>query len=304
MLLSLVGVVAGGAVFLVCLAVLERSELAAMRLARVVGAVKKSPVEQAAEEHTRGPFEVLANGIAGFLVRVGKRFLPAGSAGELGRKLAHAGKPWNLTPEGFYSLKLVAGALGAAVLGGVGLLGSGLGGLLLVVSGAAVGYMLPEFWLSHLVEKRRKQVDGQLLSFCDLLALCCEAGLSLNEAVKRVAEKMPGLLAELFGVAFREIELGRPRREALEAMTRQVASEELMLFVSALGEAERMGTPVAEVMRSQAQELRRVRRVRATEFAQKASVKMLVPVVLFMFIPMMVLLLAPAMMNLAQVLGF
>ncbi|MEW6046847.1 MAG: hypothetical protein AB1609_10250, partial [Bacillota bacterium] len=76
-MLSLVGVVAGGAVFLACLAVLERSELAAMRLARIVGAVKKSPVEQAAEEHARGLFQVLVSGAAGLLVRVGRRFLPA-----------------------------------------------------------------------------------------------------------------------------------------------------------------------------------------------------------------------------------
>ena len=303
-MISVVGVMAGGAVFLVCLAILERSELAAMRLARVVGAVKKTPVEQAVEERSRGPFEVLARGVSGLLVRLAKRFLPIATAGELNRKLVQAGKPWNLTPEGFYSLKLVGGALGATVLGGRGLLGSGMGGLLLTVSGAFLGYMLPDFWLGHLVEQRRRQVEGQLLSFCDLLALCCEAGLSLPEAVRRVSEKMPGLLAELFGAAFREVELGRPRQEALEAMARRVASEELALFVSALGEAERHGTPVAEVMRTQAQELRRLRRVRATEFAQKASVKMLLPVMLFMFLPMMVLLLAPAMVNLARVLGF
>jgi tight adherence protein C len=297
-----VGVLAGGAVLLLALWVLERTELASLRLAKLLGRVKPQAAELAPEE-TAGALASVFKVVLGWASRLGARFFPVARAAELEEKLLQAGRPWGLGAEGFYSLKLAAGALGGAVLGGIGFLGSGAGGLLLLAAGALGGYMLPDLYAGHLVESRRRKVEGQLFSFCDLLALCCEAGLALGEAVRRVAEKMPGLLSELFTHAVREVELGRPRQEAFAAMARQVASEELKLLVTALVEAEKTGTPVAQVLRDQSREIRRVRRMRAAEFAQKASVKMLLPVMAFMFLPMLVLLLGPALLNLSRVFG-
>lgn len=296
------GVLAAGSVLLVFLWVLERGELAALRVGRLVGAIRPSAMELAREEGPGGLGALFRAALAR-VARLAGRFFPVGQAAELEEKLLQAGRPWGLGAEGFYSLKLTLGAVAAAVLGGLGFFGSSGRGVLLLVAGAAIGYMLPDFWVGQLVEQRKRKVEGQLFSFCDLLALCCEAGLSLGEAVKRVAEKMPGLLAELFLHAVREAELGRPRQEAFGEMARQVASEELRLLVSALGQAERAGAPVAQVLRDQAREMRALRRLRATEFAQKASVKMLLPVVFFMFLPMLALLLGPALLSVGRMLA-
>lgn len=296
---QIAGVLAAGSVLLAFLWVLERGELASLRVGRLVGAIKPSALELAREEGLGG-LAGLARAALARVAQVAGRYFPAGQAAEMEEKLLQAGRPWGLGAEGFYSLKLALGAAAAAVLGGLGFFGSSTRGVLLLAAGAGIGYMFPDFWVGHLVEQRRRRVESQLFSFCDLLALCCEAGLSLGEAVKRVSEKMPGLLAELFSHAVREAELGRPRQEAFGQMTRQVASEELKLLVTALGEAEKAGAPVAQVLRDQAREMRQLRRLRATEFAQRASVKMLLPVVLFMFLPMLVLLIGPGLMSVGR----
>lgn len=301
---AITGVLAAGAIIMVGLWFLERTELAAVRWGRLVGAIRPSALELAREEGGGNTLAGLARMAVAQAARVGSRFFPTGQASELEGKLLQAGRPWGLGAEGFYSLKLLLGAAAAAVLGGLGFFGSGTRGVILLVVGAYVGYVLPDSYVGQLVEQRRRKVEGQLFSFCDLLALCCEAGLSLAEATKRVSEKMPGLLSELFTFAMKETELGRPRQEAFSQLSRQVASEELRLLVTALNEAEKTGAPVAQVLREQGAEIRRVRRLRATEFAQKSSVKMLLPVVFFMFLPMMVLLLGPALVNLTKILGF
>lgn len=243
----------------------------------------------------------------GFLKRLQKvagRMAPAQALESIEKRLMWAGMPRGLTAEEFYSAKLIAAAILFGVVSAVGMVGSGLKSLVLGVLMGAWGYMLPDVWLNSLVAQRRRAIESQLLTFVDTLAVACEAGLSLKDAAERVAERYGGVLGGEFQRTFAEITLGRPAVEALEALGERNGVDDLRMLATALAQAERHGTPVAQVLHQQVRDIRTARRNRASEIAQKAAVKMLLPTVGCMFVPMMILLLGPAVVNLGSALGF
>ena len=217
-------------------------------------------------------------------------------------RLSLAGRPGNLTVNGFISLKLVA----ACVVGGLALLLflfanittpviTGLpGSIILAAIVAFGGYLFPELWLRQEVSRRQKEIRLALPNALDLLTISVEAGLGFDAALVRVTEKYKNALSEEFTQVLNEVRLGRPRLEALDDMGRRVGVEELHSFIQALIQSEQLGVGIAKVLRIQSEEMRRKRRQRAEEQAAQASLKMLFPMILFIFPTIFIVLMGPA----------
>jgi tight adherence protein C len=217
-------------------------------------------------------------------------------------KLALAGRPGNLTVNGFISVKLVLGLL-SGVLGflffsfarfSFPFVGGVVGTILLAVVVGILGYFFPDLWLRQKVQRRQKEIRLALPNALDLLTISVEAGLGFDAALARVTEKYKNALSEEFTQVLNEVRLGRPRLEALDDMGRRVGVEELHSFIQALIQSEQLGVGIAKVLRIQSEEMRRKRRQRAEQLAAQASLKMLFPMLIFIFPTIFIVLMGPA----------
>ncbi len=165
---------------------------------------------------------------------------------------------------------------------------------------AGVGLMLPDAWLSMAASGRKTKIRHGLPDTLDLLVVSVESGLALDAAIKRVAEEMATVheeLSEELRIATMETQMGIPRNEALENMSRRAGIEEVRSLVSVIIQAEKFGTSIAKALRNQADALRVKRHQQAEERAQKTAVKLMIPLVLFIFPAMGVVLAGPAVIN-------
>ena len=226
-------------------------------------------------------------------------------------KLALAGRPGNLTVNGFISVKLVLGLLTGVL---AFLLFSfanisfpfiaGLAGTIVLAGIVGIGgYFFPDLWLRQKVQRRQKEIKLALPNALDLLTISVEAGLGFDAALLRVTEKYKNALSEEFTQVLNEVRLGRPRLEALDDMGRRVGVEELHSFIQALIQSEQLGVGIAKVLRIQSEEMRRKRRQRAEELAAQASLKMLFPMLLFIFPTIFIILMGPAVLIVLHSLG-
>lgn len=208
---------------------------------------------------------------------------------KLDRRLIRAGRPGDLAPNEFAALQLVLGLLSVAIVVVLALIvrpTSSRGIALALVFAALAGgasYIVPKFYLSMLISRRESEVKSSLPFAIDLLVVTVEAGLGFEMALKRVSKKMTGALAEEFQRVNEEIKLGATRRAALQNLLDRVDVEELSSFVSAIIQAGEMGASIGKVLRIQADQMRTERRQSIEEQAQKAPVKMLIPMVMFIF---------------------
>jgi len=134
----------------------------------------------------------------------------------------------------------------------------------------------------------------------DLLSVSVEAGLGFDAALQKVVEKSEGPLAEEFALALNEIRMGKPRREALRDMAERVKLDDVSTFVGAIVQADALGVSVSNVLTVQAEQVRQKRRQRAEEKAQKAPVKILIPMLFFIFPALFVVLLGPALLEIGK----
>ncbi len=226
------------------------------------------------------------------------RFTPKSMVIQAERRLELAGRPYNLDATTFVALQMFA-----TVAFGVGMYFllvtspdpayrrmSLLGG----IGFAVIGYFFPQMWLSRLINRRRRNVLRALPDALDLLTICVEAGLGFDAAMRKVAEKWVNELALEFSRVLREMQLGKPRREALRDMSDRVDLPELRSFVAAVIQSEQLGVSMANVLRIQAEHMRVQRRQRAEEEAHKAPVKMLFPLAFLILPAIFVVLLGPA----------
>ena len=166
---------------------------------------------------------------------------------------------------------------------------------LLLTAGLAVfGVLMPKIWLDNRVRHRQKEILKSLPDAFDLITTCVEAGLGLEAALAKVAEKVAGPFGEELAISLREVSLGRLRREALKELTERTGVPDLTTFINAVIQAESMGTSIATVLRVQAEQMRTKRRQRAEQQAHQAPVKMMFPLVLCIFPALFIVILGPA----------
>jgi len=247
------------------------------------------------------PFEtrVLGPLVQGFGRRL-SNFLPATFLAGIQKSLGTAGLEmtavtfvtfWAICAGLFCSLGLLA----VVVMGGFSF--QGLMGLILM---GGIGFLIPRMWLKSAVRSRQRLILRALPDAMDLVTTCVEAGLGLDAALGRVAEQMKGPLADELGQTLSEISMGRLRREALADLGTRTDVQELISFVNSVIQAEQLGVSVAQVLKVQSDQMRTRRRQKAEQTAHEAAVKMIFPLVLFIFPSFMVVILGPAVINISE----
>ena len=160
-----------------------------------------------------------------------------------------------------------------------------------------MGFMLPSFWLSRQISKRKKLDRNGLPDALDLLIVCVEAGMGLDQAIAKAAEELavshPALAEELATITT-EIRAGKPRMEAFKNFAERTKVDDVRQLVSMLVQTDRFGTSIAQALRTQAEVSRTKRRQRAEERAAKLGVKLVFPLVFCLFPAMYVVTLGPA----------
>jgi tight adherence protein C len=239
----------------------------------------------------------LLEGLSG----VARRFTPAGFGEGVAQKLVLAGNPPTLNVDKVLVMKLLG--IVSVVLWIPIVIGLGFNGLfaiiaVLVLWGAA--FMYPDVLINRKIEDRQKEISRKLPDILDLLVISVEAGLGFEQALDRTTIAVPGALSDEFRRMLHEIRIGASRADALRAMADRTEVPELRAFIMAMLQADTFGVSISRLLRSQADEMRTRRRLRAQEQAQKAPVKMLFPLVFCIFPSIFVVILGPAIIQISQ----
>jgi tight adherence protein C len=194
-----------------------------------------------------------------------------------------------------------------ALLGiGTVILISGFDSLFLMVGVGAFGFFLPRFILKRMIAERQRRIKVGLPDALDLTVICVEAGLALDQAMMRVGEDLrhahPELSSE-FHLVNLEMRAGKPRVEALQNLAARTGADDIRQLVATLVQTDRFGTSVAQALRVHSDSLRTERRQRAEEQAAKTSIKMIIPLVLFILPSILVVTLGPAIIQLYRTLA-
>jgi tight adherence protein C len=223
-------------------------------------------------------------------------------------KLSNAGFRRNNAPTLFLASKTVlAGGFALGALVWMVSTGRSFGDVVLWTVGAGgIGFMAPNYWLTVATRKRGEKVRNGLPDSMDLMVISVESGLALDAAIQRVGDEMRHVhpeLSEEMQLVTHESQMGIPRAEALENMALRTGIPEIKSLVAVITQAEKFGTSVAKALRNQAEALRVKRRQAAEEAAQKTTVKLMLPLILFIFPAIFVVLVGPAALQLADTFG-
>ncbi len=274
---------------------------------RMAGRSAQAEVTSAREQAKESVAKRVMETVAPLAVRP---VMPA-SAEQMSRlrmKLSTAGFRGDSTPMVFLASKtVVAICLGLAAVAYAWGQGSTLGNAAgMVLLGAGVGFMAPDVWLKMAISKRADLIRRGLPDTLDMLVISVESGLGLDAAFQRVGEEMRKvhpILAEELQIVTLESQMGIPRGEALENFASRSGVDEAKSMVGVVNQAERFGTSIAGALRRQSEALRVKRRQAAEEKAQQTTVKLMAPLILFIFPAILVVLAGPAALKLMGTLG-
>jgi len=293
----LLGVVAAAGVWLLAAGIVaaragDATMLARQRLARQDIGLGQSAV---ALELERPFLERLLAPTRRWFDRQMTRLTPATQAANFRKQLDFVGDPFGLDPAGLQALRITAAA-------GLGALGVALGVLIgtpfaigvALLIGVAMGFYMPVLWLDQLVRQRRAELEAVLPNALDVVAISMEAGLGLDRALEQLVRHQEGPLTLLVARALREIELGRPRADALEDMAAATGVEDFTSLVKGILHAERTGVPIARTIAAHSAQMRVKRRLKIRTDAARASLKILLPTVGCVFPTLWLILLGPA----------
>jgi tight adherence protein C len=221
--------------------------------------------------------------------------------GRLRRRLAMAGYS-SSTAVVVYSLANLVTPIVFA-LGAVTLFGLGKGWVLGLIGGA-IGYLIPGLLLGRMVEKRKQEIRNGLPDALDLFIVCVEAGCGLDQAIVKASDELalshPALAYELRLITT-EIRAGKPRMEAFKNFAARTKVDDVQSLVAMLVQTDKFGTSVAQALRIHADTSRTERRQAAEERAAKVGVKLVFPLVLFLFPALYVVILGPAVISFVRV---
>jgi tight adherence protein C len=297
--------VVGGAVALVIIGLRESrgNDPLAQRLAEYA---ERGEVTSLEEIELSQPFmERVVYPAAQRFGELAQRFTPQNAINEARRKLDMAGAPRWLEPTVFLSSRLIFGlGLGLLMFTVFSLSPTNspfaLTSLLIIGGSIFIGFFLPNMLVDRNIRRRQGVVMNAMPDALDLLTICVEAGLGFDAAMKKVVEKWDNDLSKAFARVLQEIQLGKLRREALRDMSDRLGIAEVDSFVAAVVQSEQLGVSMARVLRVQSDAMRIKRRQRAEENAQRAPVKMLLPMVFLIFPTIVMILLGPAVLQIIR----
>ena len=231
---------------------------------------------------------------------------PAAWLHALEYKLVLAGKARSWTVQGYaviWTISLVLGAiLGVKYVATAPNLAF-IQGIMIVIIFAAIFGAMPWMVLRMLIQKRQQMILRQLPEILDLLCVSVQAGLTFDAAMRRIIERMEGPLIDEFRRLLEDIRMGLPRRQAMRMLADRCEVQELTLFCTSLIQAERLGTSIGKTLTNQSANMRERHRQRIKAEAMKAPVKMLFPLVLFIFPALFVIVLLPSLLSLMENFG-
>lgn len=219
---------------------------------------------------------------------------------ELERRLREAGYPLNMSAIDFRFLQLLIG--GVLFLSVFLLLGSTaiFSRILLAGVVAALGIYYPSFYLSTIIKKRRHQIQKSMSDFFDMVNLSIEAGMGLDASIQKVCKQMKGPLSEEFLQTMEDMKLGKSRREAFADLRARVPIPQFQSIITSLIQADMLGVGMAKVLHQLTQRIREQRTQFAREQAMKAPVKMIFPMMLFIFPSIFIVLMGPLIIYLIE----
>jgi tight adherence protein C len=201
----------------------------------------------------------------------------------------------------FYGAKVLIPAWLCILAGASGL--SHLGPFFVYALALALGYLLPDFWVGHRIKARQLNIRLGLPEFLDLMVVCIEAGLSLDQGLSRSADEMGGSQPEIsdeMGLMILEQRAGSPRADAWRHLADRVDIDIMRTLASAVIQADQFGTSIAKTLRVYSDQLRIQRRQNVEEIAAKMAVKIVFPLVLFIFPSLFIVAMGPAMIILSE----
>jgi len=229
-----------------------------------------------------------------------QKYTPVKQISTIERKLDHAGRPYNWNASDYLTYHyLTTIAVGVITFVATWLSGSSMSNrIMALLLGLIGGYIFFEMTVENKIRTRKKAIEKALPDVLDLMTVSIEAGLGFDAAMQRVVEKAKGPIAEEFNETLQEMRMGKTRREALQDLGARTGVIDLSRFVESLIQADQLGVSLGNVLRNQSDQMRVLRRQRVQEQAMKAPIKMLFPMLLFIFPCMFIIILAPALMNL------
>ena len=236
--------------------------------------------------------------ILGALTNIGRRFTPVGYIDGVRHKFVLSGRPAAEAVDRFLALRVVTVVLVPVsfwffyIANPLGLTGKTQLGITALVALALI--LGPDAQLNRKVEARQHDIQRGLPDIIDLLVISVEAGLGFEQALDRTIKSVPGPLADEFNRMLGEVRAGSTRADAMRAMDARIEVPEVRSFVLAILQADTFGVSIGRVLRAQAEEMRIKRRQLAQEKAQKAPVKMLIPMVFCIFPALFTIVLGPA----------
>jgi tight adherence protein C len=301
-MLTVAVVCMGAAVGLALFAVLSQAEEKAVVRASL-RQLDDYEVESVREKELLVPLRdrAIAPVLAG-LTGLGQRFTPQGYIDDVKKKLISAGKGDQESIDRFLAIRVITvplalvGAYVAFTYAPV----DGLAKLMLTLVVAALFLLGPDSVLNRQVEDRQYEIRRRLPDVMDLLVISVEAGLGFEQALDRTTAAVPGPLTQEFSRMLGEVRAGATRADAMRALDARTNIPEIRSFVLAILQADTFGVSIGRVLRAQADEMRIKRRQLAQERAQKAPVKMLIPMVFCIFPSLFVIVLGPAALSIVD----
>ncbi len=236
------------------------------------------------------------------LVRLGRRYTPAGYVESTRKKLSSLGYHGDRSMDRFLAFRVatIVAAPFAAILGMFVLPLDGKLPALITLALCTALSIGPDAVLSRKVGERQAKIERSLPDILDLLTISVEAGLGFEQALDRTITSVPGPLSEEFARMLGEVRTGAGRATAMRALEQRVGVEDVSAFALAIVQADTFGVSIGRVLRAQAEEMRMKRRQLAQVKAQKAPVKMMIPMVFCIFPSLFVVVLGPAAINIMQ----
>ena len=219
--------------------------------------------------------------------------------GQLREELLNAGFRRESAPVVFKGIQLILTGVGLFLGGVFGMLADGLsqGLILKAAAGIVIGFIIPKLILNQLVKRRKEKIFLGMPDALDLMVVCVEAGLGMDQALRKVADEMLKSQVEIgeeFSIANQQLQFGKSRSDVLKALGFRSGVDDLKQLTAILIQADRFGSSIAAALRVQSDAMRVKRRQIAEEKAAKTAVKMIFPLVLFIFPGIFVVLVGPA----------
>lgn len=299
-LVSFLGFVSGFIIIHMLLKLLFKKRLEILfRFEKIKG---KSEIEESVDDLDIPFFDRVIHPITDNLSKLISKATPGGIKSRINQRLVMAGNPFNMGVNGWLLLKSFTTLIFTSILWVSTIKTNSLSvkkiAMLSILT--LLIYYLPNILLMQLTQKRQRKIVNTLPDVLDLLTVSVEAGLSFDGALSRLVDKMDGDLSKEFSRVLYEMKMGKNRRESLRDMCIRCGVSDLTSFVGSIIQADELGVGITNVLRIQSKQMRFKRRQRAQEMAMKAPIKMLFPLILFIFPTIFTVLLGPAVIRMIE----